>query len=233
MKQAKNRKLIVMLGIFLVLGLISGCSRVNEPMPAKPDTTIQATVSTSTSLENPALIYRQYELKPDDVRFRPMVQDDFIKPSLFSFEYPEIFGLIDLNQMEDFGLHALFSDIDFTYGQPSLTKCHITITFQKPGFLKRYTPQDVIYAYEDAAENITSLQESTITVFGIESLYMKYTRDSPVDSSVPSKLSLRITAFEYNSMIVYINLFWHYFENEPPEVEQYFKHAIETFRFLE
>jgi hypothetical protein len=221
--------LLVLLVILFGLTVYNaGCTKSTSSTPALPPDIF--TIPQKTN-------YKKFELKSDDIRLK------YFKNPLYSFEYPEVFNLSDENLLRDEPTHIFHSEysiVFFIIQQIDLPEPILEILVQNPGFLDRNTSGDVI-------KYLTSLQStkwhdtniSTKKVAGIQADYLK-TFSIREEWRVQEQLiypehysSLRGVAFDYAGLIWVISMTWHYFESEPPEIQGYFNHVIETFKILE
>ena len=88
--------------------------------------------------------YKTYEMKADDIRLL------YCNHPLFSFEYPEVFILADVNKYLHGGFYHDRSEVGFGYYKSDLPYRHLDVTIYKPSPYK--------YQWENANE----LREPTI-----------------------------------------------------------------------
>jgi len=179
-------------------------------------------------------IYKTYEMKPDDVRLR------YLEHSLFSFEYPEKFQLIDLNHMPDHPMVYDVSNVDFTIEQTDLPWVSLRVRVQKPGLWDYHNANDVFEDWISTAEsNGDTITSNKRSVSGIQAYYIETsgTREKDIISGTiiyqSRHESFRGVVFNYKELIWSITIRWDYFKTEPPEIDEYFNHVIETFNILD
>jgi hypothetical protein len=194
--------LLCILFTFCVSG--AGCSSVSE---------------TTT----PAISYKTYEMKEDDIRLKAL------QHPLFSFEYPECFNLVDLNLDPVPSINRDISVVYFTGEQVGFHKQYLSIFIVTPEYLKLLNTNDMLEyylsLYTPVAEDITRKE---VFVSGISADYLK-----AVGTYLGQQKSLRVAIFDHAGLYWAIQLIWYYPNPEPPEVQGYFDHVIETFKILE
>ncbi|MGD9143471.1 MAG: hypothetical protein PVG61_06470 [Dehalococcoidia bacterium] len=162
-------------------------------------------------------------MKEDDIRL------EYFKHSRFSFEYPEFFNLVDLNLDPGPFIDADISAVYFTSGQGMPYEPSLSIFIVTPEYLEMLNTNDMLdyylYLYTPEAEEII---RKVMLVAGISADYLK-----AVETYMGEKMSLRVAIFEHAGLTWEIQMFWYYPEPEPPEVEEYFNHVLETFRILD
>jgi hypothetical protein len=186
----------------------------------------------------PTTTYKTYQIEPDDIRLQQMTFP------LFSFEYPDIFRLIDLNLIvQESGANTYrygVSKVEFTIPRLDLPEPILSIGVQKVGIQDIYNANDSLSywtSYEISLSetvNITTNKTSIQGIPAIETEIFKTLGEFSISGhSVypPRKSIFRGVFFEYNNMVWAIILNWDYLNSEPPEVRQYFDHVIETFKF--
>jgi hypothetical protein len=175
-------------------------------------------------------------MKEDDVRLQ------FLNHPLYTLEYPSLFKLIDLNNIPDHPMKYGVSDVDFTlinYDTGSLIAA-LSIRVRAPGLNYFYNANekfdDLLKTKTEVTDNVTVNEElvSGITAHYLESLEtVEDTIVAGVLIDPKHQMSLRAVVFDYADLIWIISLAWSYQDSEPPEVEEYFNHVIETFRILD
>jgi len=215
--------IVVLLSGILVVSC-AGCSNPNNK------------ISDITTVTN----YKTFQLKADDIRLR------YMQYPLFSFEYPEIFRLVDLNLVYE-EQHAItmvsgISEVDFTVQQTDLPEPILTIRVQEPGFggmndaSRAFRVWTTNIGRPDNTENTTTSKK---TVYGIQADYLEIfgtmeEYDIGGHFIYPERQrSFRGVFFDYAGLVWIITMSWQYLGAEPPEVEGYFEHVIQTFEILE
>ena len=95
---------------------------------------------------------------------------------------------------------------------------------------------DLLTAKTEVTDNVTvsEILVSEITAHYLESFEtVEDTVVAGVLIDPEHQMSLRAVVFDYADLIWTISLAWSYQDSEPPEVEEYFTHVIETFRILD
>jgi hypothetical protein len=199
-------------------------TQISSPATEKP-------MSSNTSTTQTIIEYKKYQIEPDDVRFTLGT----MKFPRFSIEYPQSFGLIDINYDEAPHFNSEYSEVDFTFPIYSVPKPGISVIVQKPGFRKTANASEEMKRWLTLAQSKTnSIKTESMVVNGISTQYIQFTFRVEDDKNYqPYDVSYRIYTFDYDGLIWTIKMDWYFDKNEPPEADLYFKHALETFRFLE
>lgn len=170
-------------------------------------------------------------MKADDIR------QAVFKHPLFSFEYPETFHLVLLNQIPYEGATGNYSYVKFR--GPAIGYPLIMIMVQKKGFDNYHNASEkfehIVNQVKSDTNNITT---SKILVYGILADYLEYCQVTKEEEQIGVTLYLerntlyRNIIFDYSDMIWEISMSWNYYISEPPEAQEYFNRVIETFKFV-
>jgi hypothetical protein len=236
--QHPNRA-ITMKTMLVLIGCIwlitAGCRQSTgvSPLISNPVSTPATNTTLSATVSEVKYVY--FEEKSDDIWFS--APEGYLKPQLFSFEYPDVIGYSDPRPNEGFvEYHQDVISYDFrSRSNGNNYPMCLYIIIQKPGYLDTYTPQDVIAYFKEKDIGVQNPKEKTITVAGIQANYLEYYSYISDDIFYRDHyLARKMAVFEFRGDIWNIRLFWPYYsQTEPPEIEKYFNHAVETFRFLE
>jgi hypothetical protein len=227
---SRLNKILILWVISIIVLLVNGCTSSTEnetpvitPNPMPSDNTI--TTETTTS------IYKTYEMKADDVRL------EYLEHPLFSIEYPDFFNLVDLNNIPGYPMSYDVSTVIFTYlhDDPDLLDSHLVIGVESPsvtGFNNASEKLEDLFSPKTPENGSLSIKE--VSVFGIPAYYLESFKTDVVSPS-PRKynMSYRLIGFENVGLVWTISMSWNYFDSEPPEIEEYFNHVIDTFRILD
>ena len=190
--------------------------------------------------------YKTYEMKADDIRLHECFQHP-----LYTFEYPEFFNLVDLNPNFIYSIPNLrgqlmggppmdddMSIVDFTCKQEYYGRSSLLVIIVTQDYVDMFETNDLFKIY--LSEHTQFTEEITIKemlVSGISADYMEsfqtLGKTKPQGNVEVYRMSARVVVFDYADLIWAIQLFWFYHEPEPPEIEEYFNHVIETFKILE
>jgi len=185
------------------------------------------TLETSTTpAVNPYTTFNTYEMKADDIRLTRVNQP------LISFEYPEVFILVDQNISPPDVLILGQSEIDFTHFQGNWPYEYISVIINELSPLK-YDEEKTFYLkywtnrLSTLGDNVTIKK---VLVSGIEADYMESSKKSV---SYGKQNIYRVTIFDYAGLMwqIYMTTVSSY--PEPPEVQEAFEHIINTFKFLD
>jgi hypothetical protein len=166
---------------------------------------------------------------------------------LFSFEYPEIFRLVDLNliyeEKQAITLHSDVSHVEFTVKQENLPEPDLIIRVQKQGF-GGMDDANAAFKFWSLNPGLPELNiDNTSTgnreVIGIKADYLETfgaLEEYIIDGHLiypKRQRSFRGVFFDYDGLVWAIMMTWQYLDTEPPEVTGYFEHVISSFKFLE
>jgi hypothetical protein len=207
-------------GILMILALLlaSGCFSSN---------TNHKTAS-SIIPESPPIKYLKYELPANDRFFK----DGLYQFSLFSIEYPDTFVFADTDGGDTYS--AVYFMLNFMRRQIDMQECWLSVLVLPRGFAEREDAEAVYDSWLTQANRRTPDVKSGVkTVAGIDSKYMSYSYFR-IDNSfyAPGYESFRGVVFDHQNLVWTIVLNWFYNDTEIPEVDQYFEHAIQTFKFI-
>jgi hypothetical protein len=184
---------------------------------------------------NPGNKYKQFVLAADDIRFRIGT----IKHSRYSFEYPTIFNLVDLNKIPDVVMSGQYTEVSFTHKEAGYPESVIYVDVMLPDYNNAVSASNLANDITNFAENEGyGLTSKPLSVSNINALYLKYywhatTTTYGVANYIAHEESNRIVVFDYRGFIWRIGLNWNFNGDEPTEIEQDFQHIIDTFKILE
>jgi hypothetical protein len=200
--------------ICLITTLISGCTKT------------QTTSNTITPH------YRFYKMENGDIRL------NYLDHPLFSFEYSEYFGLLDIYQVPQDTTSSKHSDVLFTIHQINLPEIILWVRVQEPWSDHYVNAGELLdYWVSEDGRFTDDIEINHIRVSGIRANNFKsfqVVKEGLAKETIayPYNLSHRIVTFDNSGLIWEIKMFWFYQGNEPPEVQEYFDHVIETFKIL-
>jgi hypothetical protein len=214
--------------VILIPILFAGCTGTTAT-PVTSTEVSQLVTASATTNDTPVTTYVSYELKSDDIRL------EFCNHPLYSFEYPSIFNCIDLNnQPPNTGRMPMTYDesrLDFTVQQLDLPKPMLSIIVQKKGYWEYHDASEKFNFFMSNLKYADSVVTNNTTVSDIPAYYIEEFYNAAKSSSYPAyKGSSRTCVFDYAGLIWDITMSWYYNGNEPPEIKEYFKHVIETFK---
>ena len=213
---------------------------------------------TYTQTEQPSIIYiTDHSIIP----YRFYIE--YSEHALFYYNYPKGFVYLSPEQIENGLMHVYpgelwtFSNpfqpqegddsdnctlLRFSGAPLSvLTRTRLEIRVQPPGCGSYTSAGDKFEAMYAQVEAISdSIIRDSIEVSGITAQYMESMQQRP-DILISygdftrkdSKISQRTAIFENNGSVWEISLYWHYYDDEPPEVKEYYDLVIESFRIVE
>jgi hypothetical protein len=186
----------------------------------------------------PDCSYQQFTLHENDIRIKK--RPDLIQP-LFSLEYPACFKYADPNTSQVVVDVGWFLFIHVGTGPDkelpaSQLGIHQTFpnSFNQPSTVNELIDSEMS---RTDRENKTNFRIDTHTLSGIEAQCVKYdfmynlnqkTSNYPTYSG-----TIKFVVFEYKASVWSIWLEWNSKQPEPPEIDQYFEHALATFKFLD
>ena len=199
----------------------------NTPVSETPGV-IYKTDNNPPITETPGVMYKTYETRLDDVRF------ELLEHPRYRFEYPSIFNLVDINISWTPSVVGE-SRVEFSVQELGLPKPWLSVVIEEPGifeYLDAHGKLEQWYSFEHRFTDNTSI--GTASVNGLLAEYLKSFADIGESRPYPAhQASARTVVFDYAGLIWEIRLTWDYHGSEPPEVEGYFNHIIETFEILE
>jgi hypothetical protein len=188
--------------------------------------------NTISATNIPDTKYISYKMETDDVRLK------YLNHPLYSFEYPDYFHLLEVYQVPQLTASSKHSDVLFTIHNTDLPETMLWVRVQEP-WIAYYTDANELLNYWVSEDGVVTKDITTkeIGVSGIKAYYYKSFQVSPdkykLENTVfPYNISHRFVFFDYSGYIWEINMFWFYQYSEPPEVEEYFNHIVETFKIL-
>jgi hypothetical protein len=234
----RNAKLSTQLVFSLILVFsLCACQKTttveNSKISIQPVETTPV-ISTSTfenqSLNLP-LEWSEYEISPNDVRY----QFEIYHFPRFKVEYPKIFKLADINKNPFPHFNAEYTDIAFlcNSGYQQLPRGEIRIAIYKPGVWGYNTISDLVKGFGLEFTQYSRV-ESSMEIDGIQSTLVKYyNHEINVDGVATTSTLCKFAVLEYQGYFWQILLFWTFETQEPPEMDLYFIHLVETFHFVD
>jgi hypothetical protein len=168
--------------------------------------------------------YQTYEITVDDVRLL------WYNHPLFSFEYPEIFILIDANKDPHGKVHYDRSQVSFVYRKSDLPYRHLHVTIYDPFQWEWQNANDMAESIIDASELEGLVTTQKVMVAGIEADYLEYSR-KPLGSE--EQMIYRLAVFDYSDMIWVIYMDTYSAFPEPSYIQESFNHILATFKILD
>lgn len=224
----------LLLVLILITGLSAGCDNKND-LPTEVTTTDNIP-SDNISTDKPTTDipeitkYKTFEMRQNDVRLK------YLNHPLYTFEYPEVFNLVDLNKILDHPMVYGVSDVYFTIAQkPRLPWINLSVRIMEPGWCDYTDADSVLAEWISTAESYKdTIIRSEITVSGIQATYIETNGHRPKDVFYSTRnVSFRGIAFTHKDLIWSITLDWPYLDFEPSQAQEYFEHVLETFNILE
>jgi hypothetical protein len=128
----------------------------------------------------------------------------------------------------------------FTVKQTDLPEPILLIRVQKSGFMGQNDANAVLkWCISTAESDGDIITTSKRTVYGIQADYLE-TFGNKIGLKIDGtpiypdhQGSLRGVFFDYAGLVWSITITWDYLDFEPQEVQGYFEHVIETFKFLD
>jgi hypothetical protein len=241
MKNTKRfASVFIMISILTILLIVLeiGCTaKISTDESTPPNTPVVISPPTNqinkvTSSNEMNINYSLYELKANDVRFRL----GSIQHPRYSLEYPQIFKLIDLNQLREVPLNSKYTRVSFVRNQPEFPESKLNISVQYPEYMNAGNAQGLLNIYISALskyQDVTFLQDS-VSISGINAEILKYVlydKTSVMHTSFDE--SEYFALFDYKGFIWQIEMDWFFNNFEQPETGPYFQHVLETFKILE
>lgn len=201
--------------IFLLLLLISS-------------STILFSISCNNPTNNTAInaetFYEKYEMKANDIRLQ------FLMHPLFSFEYPKVFTLADLNKAPDLVINLDESVVDFGCNLSEVPYQNLSIIVSKPWPGHYNNANDKLnFLVSDTimfTENVTTKK---VMVSGIIADYLE-SFQKPLTSG--KQYVYREVIFDNSDLIWEILMVSFSYYPEPSSVQEAFDHILSTFRIL-
>lgn len=173
----------------------------------------------------------------DDIRLK------YLNHPLYSFEYPEVYVLSDLNlpPPTDQGgipmrLQFGVSEANFHYDS-DVVKSSFGIRVEKPGLYSTNASDKFSQYVSEANDMGKNVTITKLVLSGITADYVEYNRLSLdiLDGAeiTDTHSSLRAITFDYSGLIWIIVMYCTYSGSEPPEIQDYFTHIVETFKILD
>lgn len=168
--------------------------------------------------------FKTFEITVDDIRLR------WYNHPLFSFEYPDIFILIDANEDPHGEVHHDHSEVAFYYRKSDFPYRYLGVTIYDPFQWEWQNAKDMAESMIDAPEFKGLLTTKKVTVAGIEADYLEYSR-KPRGSE--EQMIYRLVVFDYSDMIWVIDMGTYSAFPEPPYIQESFNHILATFKILD
>jgi hypothetical protein len=171
--------------------------------------------------------YKTYVLEKNDIRFK-LIELVNEHPR-FSLEYPKSFGLLDWNKTPDFVYPSEnYTEVVFRRresGKLLSSELYILVFPNEP--CTYYSPpfQNICYAIGGTYNDGRIIEDATI-VDGVQAEVFKYT--SQINNMT---MYNKIAYFTYSSFNWAICLFS--YEEFTEEMDSYFLHVLDTFKFIE
>jgi hypothetical protein len=195
--------------------------------------TFNTNVETKTTNIYDGIRYHYFELTPDD--FHLSLPDEYFKPQLFSFEYPDLIKYVDPANYDTHTLSRNSTDFEFLGDEINrIPQPEIYIFVQRPPFRNQNTLDDVFNALKVVPYSVHNVIENNIKIAGCQAKYLEFTSEMIYEDYYrPHIVSLKAMVFQYQGCFWTIKFLWSFVDSEPPEVKKYFNHIVETFKFLE
>lgn len=217
MPYRKNNTLYLIVVILMTVSIficIGGCQSNSS----------STTTSNTNNITSSSINYLTYEIKSDDIRF---TWTNFPR---FSFDYPDNFHLLDINDATEVLVTTNRIEIEFIDTSGAFRQ-EITIFIEEPwpGY------------YENASELVEnvltqsnwpegSLVIKNVYVSGIGAHYIEFSLE-PDQSGIQEKH--RSVFFDYSGFIWQISMSTYSVYPEPLEIQMIFDHIINSFAFFE
>jgi hypothetical protein len=230
LKIRQNTFISIWVVVVMVL-MNSGCQGTAQTSAHEPSTGNPA--NSSTSIPSFTLEYKVYEIQPEDVRYTMGT----MKFPRFSLEYPDSFGLVDINEDEAPHFNSEYISVYFGETQRTLKipNSEIQIIAQKPGFRDTNNAIEENQRWLEIARKYSKTNTTRLVeVDGISAQYSRFTTFIPDSGNYkPYSDSTRIVIFDFEDLIWTIQMIWCYAEGEeePPGADACFSHIIESFKF--
>jgi hypothetical protein len=184
---------------------------------------ISSCVTTTYTNTSSTTKYVTYEMKPDDVRLT------WCNHPLFSFEYPSVFELSDLNKVEDLVVSVINSKVEFVCHETDIAYRRLSVTVYEPWQGHYLNAVDLLNDWINSEEFTSNPIQKKITISGIPATYIQSR-----ETLVGVQEVFRIIAFDYQGLIWETMMATQFYESpEPSEIQTSFDHLVDTFKIFE